>query len=436
MPLLLQLLAFKPEESLRKQLSNKHGVSTLNAREIELTELLVEPRWAKSLSQLLEQLTTAVVCDFENASDARLTQFEKIQPQFSWSCCGVSTAEAIYNLTRKATQDAVVSLGRAATLSLATELTSRLYTTPVDHAHRVKQIVNHLLERDEAITLRDSPSTVFGAARGPMTGVYKIAAQLHRQIEDTLFDELLRACPAPQADPRFRTSRNLEKDPVVNTAGIMGFGPFSTMWGSWASFSATCYAIVANMFRDQFDKNVRETLSDMSTFLRSGFAYTPLTRAVFICRAPQISVDDIQRLHCDDGPALSFPDGFEIFSLRGVPIDPAIILHPESLTTARIDQERNVELRRVLIDRYGIANYLRDTEAGIMDKTEAGTLYLKQQPGDEAIAIVQVRNSTPEPDGTFKEYFLRVPPSMRTVKEAIAWTFGMSAEDYEPEKET
>ena len=32
-------------------------------------------------------------------------------------------------------------------------------------------------------------------------------------------------------------------------------------------------------------------------------------------------------------------------------------------------------------------------------------------------------NSTPEPDGTRRTYFLRVPPQMRTAREAVAWTF-------------
>ena len=85
---------------------------------------------------------------------------------------------------------------------------------------------------------------------------------------------------------------------------------------------------------------------------------------------------------------------------------------------------------------YGVTAYLRETGAGIVDKSSAGVLYRKQQPGDEPMAIVQVRNSTPEPDGSYRDYFLRVPPSMRTVREAIAWTFGMAADEYDPLEET
>ena len=41
--------------------------------------------------------------------------------------------------------------------------------------------------------------------------------------------------------------------------------------------------------------------------------------------------------------------------------------------------------------------------------------------------MVEVVNSTPEPDGSRKTYFLRVPPTIGTAREAVAWTFGLGA---------
>jgi hypothetical protein len=49
---------------------------------------------------------------------------------------------------------------------------------------------------------------------------------------------------------------------------------------------------------------------------------------------------------------------------------------------------------------------------------------------------VHVVNSSPEPDGSYKEYFLRVPPTMTRARQAIAWTFGLTEEEYEPLSET
>ena len=50
--------------------------------------------------------------------------------------------------------------------------------------------------------------------------------------------------------------------------------------------------------------------------------------------------------------------------------------------------------------------------------------------------MVRVRNSTPEPDGTYKIYRLRVPPWIQTARQAVAWTFGLSEEEYAPLEET
>jgi hypothetical protein len=45
-------------------------------------------------------------------------------------------------------------------------------------------------------------------------------------------------------------------------------------------------------------------------------------------------------------------------------------------------------------------------------------------------------NCSPEPDGTFKVYTLRVPPTVRTAREAVAWTFNLPTEQYRPRIET
>jgi hypothetical protein len=51
--------------------------------------------------------------------------------------------------------------------------------------------------------------------------------------------------------------------------------------------------------------------------------------------------------------------------------------------------------------------------------------------------MVRVDNSTPEPDGSRKPYWLRVPPTVQSAREAVAWTFGVEhPEQYQPLRET
>ncbi|MBA3992114.1 MAG: hypothetical protein C0469_01210, partial [Cyanobacteria bacterium DS2.3.42] len=80
--------------------------------------------------------------------------------------------------------------------------------------------------------------------------------------------------------------------------------------------------------------------------------------------------------------------------------------------------------------------YLVESQADILNEDEYGTLYRKRIAGDEPLVMVRVKNSTAEPDGSFREYFLRVPPFMRTAKEAVAWTFDFREDQYQPEEET
>jgi hypothetical protein len=47
-----------------------------------------------------------------------------------------------------------------------------------------------------------------------------------------------------------------------------------------------------------------------------------------------------------------------------------------------------------------------------------------------------VVNGSPEPDGTFRTYFLRVPPTVRTAREGVAWTFELTEHDYLPLEQT
>ncbi len=429
MPLLLQLLAFRPKDKKKDDLN-------IDVRVEELGALLTEPLWQSAFKRLTEQISTTAICSLKYDDEAILPALAELFVRFSWSRCGISAGVPLSNLLQSNVAQAVSCLAQSVTLGLSAQLTSRLYTRPMDAVQQIKRAVGHVLLREQSLSLRDAPTTIFGSSRGSMTALYKRATELHQQIGGTKFERDLEECPAPQADAKYRKPRNLDTDIVMNTAGLLAFGPYDTLWGAWASYPATCYSIVGDMLRDQFSKEVRSSLSDMSLLMRSGFAYVPLTRAVFICRLPKIRLDELNRLHCEHDAALEFPDGYKMFAWHGVPVPRDVIESPQSLTSQRIDQERNIELRRALIDKFGIANYLRETSAGIKDQTEFGTLYLKQLPGDEPIALVRVKNSTAEPDGSYKEYFLRVPPTMKTVQEAVAWTFFLKPDQYDPSIET
>lgn len=144
--------------------------------------------------------------------------------------------------------------------------------------------------------------------------------------------------------------------------------------------------------------------------------------------------DEGWRLHHSEKAAVDFVDGTRFFYWHGIEVDDEIILNPKKIKLKAIEQERNIERRRVMIERYGIDNYT--LLAKKIQEDECGILYHKQMDRDEDLLVVKVVNSTPEPDGTFKNYFLRVPPGTRTARQGVAWTFGLAEDEYQPVEET
>jgi len=153
--------------------------------------------------------------------------------------------------------------------------------------------------------------------------------------------------------------------------------------------------------------------------------------------------DDRGRPHAPDRPAIAWPDGVEAFAWHGIPVDRWVIEDPGRITVAAIDGERNTEIRRVLVERFGEERLIREGGAELVAEDETGRLWRRrlEEPRRwartlESIVMVEVDNSTPEPDGSRKTYYLRVPPAMRTAREAVAWTFGLGAVDYRPVAES
>ncbi len=158
--------------------------------------------------------------------------------------------------------------------------------------------------------------------------------------------------------------------------------------------------------------------------------------AVLSDRYVEVHRDNLGRLHRGDGPALSYPDGYGIHSWRGMPIPAQVAAELATLTVQRIQAEDNAEIRRVMLEHFGFERYLRESGAKKQHVDDYGTLWRVDIPGDEPLVMVEVINSTAEPDGSFRTYFLRVPPQTRTARGGVAWTFGLTEEEYNPSRQT
>lgn len=170
-------------------------------------------------------------------------------------------------------------------------------------------------------------------------------------------------------------------------------------------------------------------------------------------RPVQLHVDDRGRLHNDSGAAMLFRDNFALYQIHGVTVPADVVENPASITVERILGEENAEVRRVMIDKYGVARFARDADATTLDDNPTwGRLISIPLGDDEPLVMVDVLNNTCEtcqgstgeatasaPAGVIrcvcdeserKPYLLRVPPSTRSTLEGLAWMAGVTADEY------
>ena len=107
------------------------------------------------------------------------------------------------------------------------------------------------------------------------------------------------------------------------------------------------------------------------------------------------------------------------------------ILNSRGLTAQDILKIGNTAVRRVCVELVGYSWFLSKLDHEIIDKDgEYELVRIDWHREEEPIYLVKVKCPS---TGAF--YTLRVPPTMKKVKEAIAWTFHLEQKDYSPEVE-
>jgi len=210
-------------------------------------------------------------------------------------------------------------------------------------------------------------------------------------------------------------------------------------WSGYDSF-LSFFRHIAHLPIDYSAWDAWETLS-----LHSGPRLVHADFCMISDRPEVLTVDEQNRPHSTSGPFCRWRDGSALYSVHGTRVPGWLIERPHEITVEKIEAESNVEIRRVMIDLYGKDRYILDSGATVVHRDDWGTLYRREQADDEPLVMVKVVNSTPEPDGSFKDYFLRVHPELRpfladgfgepqamTARNAVASTFGLRGEEYHP----
>jgi len=223
-------------------------------------------------------------------------------------------------------------------------------------------------------------------------------------------------------------------------------------WVSWASYFTDCCDL-------DIGPELYVASHAYAGTVESACWWWPHRDFVMVCERPrEIHRDGNGRLHNPFGKAIVWPDGWGLYRIHGTDVPANVIEDPESVTVASIDAEANAEVRRIMVERYGTERFVKDADAQVIHEEEVdglpARLYRRDFPDGTWALAVSVRNGTPEPDGTRREFWLRPHPELRplpdpddpngelgepqelTCRAAIASTYGKRAEDYMPLERT
>lgn len=94
---------------------------------------------------------------------------------------------------------------------------------------------------------------------------------------------------------------------------------------------------------------------------------------LILAEAPATKRNASGELHCEDGPAVTWSDGAKQYYVDGHALGvhgKLICETPEKITLDHIRSERNEEVKRILIERYGWGKYLKEIGAKVIDRRE------------------------------------------------------------------
>lgn len=180
-----------------------------------------------------------------------------------------------------------------------------------------------------------------------------------------------------------------------------------------------------------FSQKIQKALESLKQLLAECGWICPFDKVCYVCDRPtKLSLDSEYRLHAEGEAAIEFSDGYKIYSYHGVTLPEKYgKFHPQMWRSQWLLEEKNAELRRVLIQGIGYARIARELQATELDCWQEYTL-LRIEADIDGVDRYHFDGVDREPIYLLKMtcpstgfiHALRVPPQMQSAREAIRWT--------------
>jgi hypothetical protein len=223
---------------------------------------------------------------------------------------------------------------------------------------------------------------------------------------------------ALQGNPKVRPTAWKQKNQVLNSVkGSFGTDVWLAHQLKVSQHRDISKIAVYDLLMSEFGVNCDSVEGLIDSARYCGW-WWPLEKTVIATEHPiELRRDTRARLHDESQPAIRYADGWSVFAVRGVPVPCRVITEPARLNVKQIVCEDNLEVRRVMIERFGYKRFIADYKAKVIDSDSRGSLYQCPLPGEQPLVVLRVEN--PEPDGSRRTFFLRVPSDTSTVAQAL-----------------
>ena len=189
-----------------------------------------------------------------------------------------------------------------------------------------------------------------------------------------------------------------------------------------------CISVLNCTFNFQKEWDVLQSLVKNCSWL------FPLETICYVCDRPvKLAFDSEQRPHAEGEPAIQFADGYSLYFSHGVSLPEKYgILHPQRWQAQWLLEEDNAELRRLLIEVIGYDRICQELQATELDSWREYTLLkidvFDDFDRDNEYPTYLLKMTCPS---TGHIHALRVPPDMKSAREAIRWVnWGIDPEEF------
>jgi len=147
----------------------------------------------------------------------------------------------------------------------------------------------------------------------------------------------------------------------------------------------------------------------------------PHEAACWLSLGPDVlSADRYGRLHCGDGPAVRYPDGWSLYAWKGTPLPAWMIAQPKKITLQWIDAQIDPRIRHAMIDIFTPSRFIAAGGADRAASDETGTLWKRKWTYRGTVIDAWAAVEAAGKKGTL----WCVPPDVATPREAFARLLG------------